>query len=119
MNQQNQTDGFDGLEPYQGIHTISKKTFEKWTLKWYQILANPQALLRSFQDIGQLMIKQIYFNDETVQNLLSSVGIENIHARFVIADEYDLYEITEPTFSIVLFATDTEGQRCSAYHLGK
>jgi len=119
MDQQNQTNEPSEQTPFKGIHTVSENAFNKWTLKWYQQLANPQALLLSFKNIQQLMLKQVYFNDATVQNLLSSVGIENIHAKFVIADEYELYDITAPTFTIVLYATDTEGKRCSAYHLGK
>jgi hypothetical protein len=117
MNQQNQTSESGELTSLFGPHTVSEKTFKAWYQEWYQQVVNTTTLTSFFKN-NCGYIKKIYFNDYTVQNLLSSVGIKNIQARFVIIDKYKDYEIKTPTFTIILYATDSEGKVCSAYHVG-
>ena len=119
MDQQNQMPQCNNRTPFGGIHTISQAQFDTWTENWYRQVAATETPIACFINANGRMARKIYFNDDTVQNLLSSVGIENIHARFAIVDYYDCYSIANNTFTIILYATDSEGKRCSAYHIGK
>jgi len=117
MNQQNPQFN-PAPKRFEGIHTISEKQFEKWTKKWEEKVGEPKKLIPVFQNNDNLTIRKIYFSDETVINLISSLGVENIKARFAIMDDYAPYEITRDTFTIILFATDNQGNIGSAYHVG-
>jgi hypothetical protein len=105
------------------FHIISESEFRKCTLEWTKQVSSTIMswdLFRRSDDQGVSdMLGQVYFNDATVQNLLSSVGVEKINARFVIVNDYEPYGITSGAFTLVLYASDSQGKRCSAYHLGR
>ncbi|MBS7564772.1 hypothetical protein KHS38_10180 [Mucilaginibacter sp. Bleaf8] len=104
------------------FHIISEFEFQKYTLEWAKQVASSEMPWDFFNNNDGncfLMLAQIYYNGATVQNLLSCVGVKNINARFAIVDQYQPYEITSPTFTIILYAIDSLGKRCSAYHIGK
>jgi len=105
------------------FHIISESEFRKFTLEWTKQVSSTNMsweFFRRSDDHGvSHMLGQIYFNDATVQNLLSSVGVKKINARFAIVDDYEPYEITSRVFTLVLYASDSQGKRCSAYHVGR
>lgn len=108
-----------GLEDF---YTISELQFLEYTLNWTKQVSGTEMSWKVFTDedssIEQILV-QVYFNDATIQSLLSAVGVKHIHARFAIVHDYHPYKIKLPTFTIILYATDHLGQKCSAYHIGK
>ncbi|MFC1222739.1 hypothetical protein ACFE6N_02960 [Pedobacter sp. BG31] len=106
----------------ENFYIISELQFLECTFEWTKQVSSTKMPCKIFADKGsskERMLVQVHFNDATIQSLLSCVGVKHIHARFVIANKYQPYKIKSPTFTIVVYATDQLGQRCSAYHLGR
>jgi hypothetical protein len=104
------------------LYIIPEVQFLEYTLEWTKQVSGTDMPCNVFADKDsstEKMLVQVYFNDATIQSLLSCVGVKHIHARFAIANEYHPFEINSPTFTIIIYATDHLGQRCSAYHVGK
>ncbi|MCX2494633.1 hypothetical protein OQX63_14195 [Pedobacter sp. PF22-3] len=104
------------------FNVVSEHQFIEYTLEWTKQISGNEMSWKVFADkdssIEQMLV-QVYFNDATIQSLLSCVGVKHIHARFAIVHDYYPYKIKLPTFTMILYATDQLGQRCSAYHIGR
>ncbi len=119
MNNQDYSSNPAGLADF---NIISELQFIAYTLEWTKQVSGTKVSWKVFADKDssiEQMLAQVNFNDATIQSLLSCVGVKHIHARFAIVHDYHPYKIKLPTFTIILYATDQLGQRCSAYHIGR
>jgi hypothetical protein len=98
---------------------ITQEEFDRYAVAWAQFIgrAASDEVERLFQADGKLRQTNVSFDlTDSIVNLLSTVGIQKVVARFVLLPA----EVAgnSPHFRVVLYAADGLGGRISAYYLG-
>jgi len=101
--------------------TISQANFDTYSNDWITVVGKDDSteLSECFRlDGATENIKCVYFSALQVAQLVSTVGAQNIKARFLI-ERQDIDGYSYPHFAIALFATDDLNGRLSAYYVSQ
>jgi hypothetical protein len=101
--------------------TISQADFDIHSNDWLTVVSNDDSteLGDCFRLDGATQnINCVYFSALQIAQLVSTVGAQNIKARFLIARE-TINDKKYPHFTIALFATDNLNGRLSAYYISQ
>lgn len=101
--------------------TISQANFDTFSNDWITVVGKDDSteLGESFRLKGATEnIKCVYFSALQIAQLVSTVGAQNIKARFLV-ERQNIDGYSYPHFSIALFATDDLNGRLSAYYVSQ
>jgi hypothetical protein len=94
---------------------LSSDTFIKYQQYWQQLLEGassaPGLLDPTFNTVGK-RVRMVCFPAEQILWLISTAGATNIQLRFVLTSEPG----NSDNFAVVLYATDDQNKRLSAYY---
>jgi hypothetical protein len=96
---------------------ISQQVFDQYSSKWVEIIGNTDTgLLNQCFRSGKEKLAYVTFPALQIARLLSTVGVKNIKARFLVVTETQ-GELLIPHFTLALFATDDLNARLSSYYV--
>jgi hypothetical protein len=101
--------------------TISQANFDTYSNDWIAVVSNDDSteLGECFRlDGATENIKCVYFSTLQVAQLVSTVGAQNIKARFLV-ERQNINGTEYPHFALALFATDDLNGRLSAYYVSQ
>ncbi|RTQ46302.1 hypothetical protein EJV47_22520 [Hymenobacter gummosus] len=95
--------------------TITPEQFNQATARWLEVISGQDegALQQGFDQNG-LLLASVRFPVSQLIKLVSTVGINVVKAKFGLLPDPETDQLA---FTLVLFATDANDQRISAYYV--